>query len=119
MYRAMALHNIAAQTMAAREARRSFAAMAGADKILRGCWSRKALRSLRWTSILSAFSEAAAAGESVVFGDAARREVLIAAGLMRAAAVVVSYADTASALRILHLVNELRPGVPVDREDGR
>ena len=28
--------------------------------------------------------EAAAAGESVVFGDAARREVLIAAGLLRA-----------------------------------
>ena len=39
--------------------------------------------------------EAAAAGESVVFGDAARREVLIAAGLMRAKALVVSYADTA------------------------
>ena len=57
--------------------------------------------------------EAGAAGESVVFGDAARREVLIAAGLMRASALVVSYADTASVLRILHVVNELRPGMPV------
>jgi CPA2 family monovalent cation:H+ antiporter-2 len=57
--------------------------------------------------------EAAAAGESVVFGDAARREVLVAAGLMRADALVVSYADTASAMRILGLVRELRPGLAV------
>ena len=34
-------------------------------------------------------AEAAAAGEHVVFGDAARREVLTAAGLMRARALVV------------------------------
>ena len=47
------------------------------------------------------------------FGDAARREVLIAAGLMRANALVVSYADTASAMRILGLVQELRPGLAV------
>jgi CPA2 family monovalent cation:H+ antiporter-2 len=57
--------------------------------------------------------EAAAAGESVVFGDAARREVLIAAGLMRAQALVVSYADTPSALNILNHVHELRPDLPV------
>jgi CPA2 family monovalent cation:H+ antiporter-2 len=49
----------------------------------------------------------------VVFGDAARREVLMAAGLPRARALVVSYADTASALKILHLVHELRPDLPV------
>jgi monovalent cation:H+ antiporter-2, CPA2 family len=57
--------------------------------------------------------EAAAAGESVVFGDAARREVLVAAGLMRANALVVSYADTGSALKILELVHQARPGLPV------
>jgi CPA2 family monovalent cation:H+ antiporter-2 len=49
----------------------------------------------------------------VVFGDAARREVLLAAGLMRAKALVVTYADTPSALKILSLVHELRPGLPV------
>jgi CPA2 family monovalent cation:H+ antiporter-2 len=38
---------------------------------------------------------------------------MIAAGLMRAHALVISYADTASALRILSLVQELRPGLPV------
>jgi len=57
--------------------------------------------------------EAAAAGESVVFGDAARREVLVAAGLLRANALVISYANTVSALKILALVQELHPGLPV------
>jgi CPA2 family monovalent cation:H+ antiporter-2 len=57
--------------------------------------------------------EAVAAGESVVFGDAARREVLVAAGLLRAKAVAITYSDTASALKILALAQELRPGLPV------
>ena len=57
--------------------------------------------------------EAVAAGESVVFGDAARREVLVTAGLMRARAVAVTYADTSSAVRILQHVQELRPGLAV------
>ena len=57
--------------------------------------------------------QAAAAGQSVVFGDAARLPSLMAAGLARAAAVVVSYHDTPSALKILHLVQEHAPKVPV------
>ncbi len=57
--------------------------------------------------------QAAAAGQSVVFGDAARLQSLMAAGLVRAAAVVVSYPDTASALKILRLVREHAPKVPV------
>ena len=57
--------------------------------------------------------QAAAAGQSVVFGDAARLPSLMAAGLARAAAVVVSYHDTPSALKILHLVKEHAPRVPV------
>ena len=56
---------------------------------------------------------AAAAGQSVVFGDAARLQSLMAAGLARAAAVVVSYHDTASALKILRLVQDHAPHVPV------
>ena len=56
---------------------------------------------------------AAAAGHSVVFGDAARLQSLMAAGLARASAVVVSYPDTASALKILRLVQEHAPRVPV------
>jgi CPA2 family monovalent cation:H+ antiporter-2 len=57
--------------------------------------------------------QAAAAGQSVVFGDAARLPSLMAAGLARAAAVVVSYHDTPSALKILKLVQAHAPKVPV------
>ena len=57
--------------------------------------------------------QAAAAGQSVVFGDAARLQSLMAAGLARANAVVVSYHDTPSALKILRLVQEHAPQVPV------
>ena len=57
--------------------------------------------------------QAAAAGQSVVFGDAARLQSLMAAGLARASAVVISYPDTASALKILHLVQTHAAQVPV------
>ncbi len=57
--------------------------------------------------------EATSAGESVVYGDAARREVLIAAGLMRARVLVVSYSNTISTLKILKHVQELRPELSV------
>jgi CPA2 family monovalent cation:H+ antiporter-2 len=57
--------------------------------------------------------QAAAAGQSVVFGDAARLQSLMAAGLARASAVVVSYNDTPSALKILRQVQAHAPKVPV------
>ncbi|MFO1381811.1 MAG: monovalent cation:proton antiporter-2 (CPA2) family protein [Chitinivorax sp.] len=57
--------------------------------------------------------EAATAGDSVVFGDASKREVLLAAGLSRAQGVVISFNDTATALKILSHVNSLRPELPV------
>ena len=57
--------------------------------------------------------QAAAAGQSVVFGDAAKVQSLMAAGLARASAVVVSYHDTPSALKILDLVRSHAPQVPV------
>ncbi|PLZ03398.1 potassium transporter [Burkholderia sp. WAC0059] len=58
-------------------------------------------------------SAAATAGESVVYGDAARRESLVAAGIHRAASVAITYANTQSALRVLHHVHELEPTLPV------
>ena len=57
--------------------------------------------------------QAAAAGQSVAFGDAARLPSLVAAGLARASAVVVTYQDTASALKLLHHVRGHAPTVPV------
>jgi monovalent cation:H+ antiporter-2, CPA2 family len=57
--------------------------------------------------------EAQAAGANVSYGDAARRESLVAAGIHRAAALVVSFADTQSALKVLHFAHELAPALPV------
>jgi CPA2 family monovalent cation:H+ antiporter-2 len=55
----------------------------------------------------------AASGVSVVYGDASRREVLVAAGLSRAQAIVVTYSDLRSSMAILRHVRELRPELPV------
>ncbi len=57
--------------------------------------------------------QAATAGESVVFGDAVRLQSLIAAGLARASAVVVTYLDTPSALKVLANTRSHAPHVPV------
>jgi CPA2 family monovalent cation:H+ antiporter-2 len=112
MHRAMALHNVAVQAM-------------GADKHVIICgYGRSGQNLARFleqegvTFIAldldpQRVKEAAAGGDRVVFGDAARREVLIAAGLLRANALVISYANTDSALRILALARDLRPDLPV------
>jgi CPA2 family monovalent cation:H+ antiporter-2 len=57
--------------------------------------------------------EASAAGENVVFGNAMRRETLIAAGISRASVLIISFIDLRAAERVLDLVRELRPGLPV------
>ena len=57
--------------------------------------------------------DAAAGGENVVFGDASRRETLIAAGLKRASIIVISFADVPAAERILNHAHEVRPTLPV------
>lgn len=57
--------------------------------------------------------EATAAGDNVVYGDASRREYLLAVGIHRAAALVISYSDTASALKVLHHAHALQPSLPV------
>jgi len=57
--------------------------------------------------------DAQSAGANVSYGDAGRRESLVAAGIYRASALVITYANTASALKVLHLVHELAPTLPV------
>jgi CPA2 family monovalent cation:H+ antiporter-2 len=57
--------------------------------------------------------QAAAAGDSVVFGDAARLQALMAAGLARASAVVVTYQDVPGALKVLVHTRAHAPQVPV------
>ncbi|MBS0294622.1 MAG: cation:proton antiporter [Proteobacteria bacterium] len=57
--------------------------------------------------------QAAAAGDSVVFGDATRLQALKAAGLARAAALAVTYLDTPAALKVLANARAHAPQVPV------
>jgi CPA2 family monovalent cation:H+ antiporter-2 len=57
--------------------------------------------------------QATAAGQTVAYGDAARLQSLAAAGMARASALVISYQDTQSALRILNIVRTHAPKLPV------
>jgi CPA2 family monovalent cation:H+ antiporter-2 len=112
MHRAMEIHNIAVRSMSADE----HVVVCGygrSGQNLARLLEKEAIPFIALDVDPERIREAAAAGESVVFGDAARREVLVAAGLQRAKAVAVTYSDTASALRILAHVQEMRPGLPV------
>jgi CPA2 family monovalent cation:H+ antiporter-2 len=57
--------------------------------------------------------QATAAGDSVVYGDAARLQALMAAGLARASAVVITYLDVNSAYKVLGHSRSHAPQVPV------
>lgn len=112
MSRAMQLHSIAVQSMAANQ----HVVVCGygrSGQNLARLLEQERIPFIALDIDPQRTREAVAAGESVVFGDAARREVLIAAGLLRAKALAVTYSDTASALKVLAHVQELRPGLPV------
>jgi CPA2 family monovalent cation:H+ antiporter-2 len=53
------------------------------------------------------------AGELVFYGDATHREILLAAGLERARALVISFNDERASLRILHVARNIRRDLPV------
>ncbi len=57
--------------------------------------------------------QATAAGNSVAYGDAARLQAMMAAGLGRASAVVITYLDVPGALKVLANVRAHAPHVPV------
>jgi CPA2 family monovalent cation:H+ antiporter-2 len=56
---------------------------------------------------------ASAAGHSVVYGDASRLQALMAAGVVRARAVVITYLDIAGSLKVLSHIKEHAPQTPV------
>ena len=58
-------------------------------------------------------ARAKAQGLNVVFGNADRPEVMQAAGLARARAVVITYPDVHSAERVIRIVHRSRPGIPI------
>lgn len=51
--------------------------------------------------------------DPVIYGESARREVLLSAGLMRASALVITFSQRENALTIIHLVKHLRPNLPI------
>jgi len=112
MHRAMELHNIAVQTMST-DQHVVVCGYGRSGQNLARLLEKESIPFIALDLDPQRIREAVAAGESVVFGDAARREVLVAAGLLRAKALAITYSDTASALRILSHVQEMRPGLPV------
>jgi CPA2 family monovalent cation:H+ antiporter-2 len=112
MHRAMELHNIAVQSMAS-DQHVVICGYGRSGQNLARLLEKEAIPFIALDVDPQRIRDAGAAGESVVFGDAARREVLVAAGLLRAKAVAITYSDTTSALTILRCVQELRPGLPV------
>jgi K+:H+ antiporter len=57
--------------------------------------------------------EATVAGEHVMYGDASRSAVLEAAGAGHAKALIVSYSDMRSSMKVLHVTQESYPNLPV------
>ncbi|MCC7483933.1 MAG: cation:proton antiporter [Burkholderiales bacterium] len=112
LHRAMQLHNIAVQSMATDE-HVVICGYGRSGQNLARLLEKESIPFIALDVDPQRIHEARAAGESVVFGDAARREVLVAAGLLRARAVAVTYSDTSSALKILDHVQRMRPGLPV------
>lgn len=58
-------------------------------------------------------AEAREAGERVIYGDATHREILDAAGLTRARAVIIAIGSNEVALRIIRLVRSIDAELPV------
>ena len=52
-------------------------------------------------------------GKPVFYGDASRREILLAAGLRRARALVISFDDARKTLHILQVARSLRKDIPI------
>lgn len=112
MLRAMQITSIAAQTMAAQN-HVIICGYGRSGQNLSRILEQESIPFIALDLDPKRIQDARIAGESVVYGDAARKEVLVAAGLQRAKVLVVSYADTVSALKILNHVRTLRPELTV------
>jgi len=112
MDRAMQIHQIAVQSMAT-DAHIIICGYGRSGQTLARFMKQENIRCIALDLDPLRVREAMSAGESVVYGDAAKREVLLAAGLMRSRTLVVTYDDNQSALKILKHVNEVRPDLPV------
>jgi monovalent cation:H+ antiporter-2, CPA2 family len=58
-------------------------------------------------------ADASKAGEPVVYGDASRKETLLAAGLHRAKAIAITFGDLKEVLKLLRVIKELAPNLHI------
>jgi CPA2 family monovalent cation:H+ antiporter-2 len=112
MSRAMQMHQISVQTMATNE-HIIVCGYGRSGHSLAQFLNREGLAFIALDLDARQVRQAVLAGETVVYGDASKREVLLAAGLLRAKVLVITYDDEHSALKILHHVKTLRPGMSV------
>jgi CPA2 family monovalent cation:H+ antiporter-2 len=112
MNQAMHIHQIAVQSMGA-EGHIIICGYGRSGKALGSFLTNEGIKFVALELDPRYVKDAVSLGEKVVYGDATKREVLRAAGLMRARALVVTYDDTPSALKILHHVKGTRPDLPV------
>jgi CPA2 family monovalent cation:H+ antiporter-2 len=108
---------VALETAATREiARREHVIICGFGRVGQNLARVLERRGLEYIAIdLDSFRvrDARQAGDPVVFGDSTHEEVLRSLGLDHASVVVVSFADTETALRIVRSVRRLRAEVPI------
>jgi CPA2 family monovalent cation:H+ antiporter-2 len=112
MSRAMQMHQISVQTMANSE-HIIVCGYGRSGYALTQFLKREGLAFVALDMDARHVRQAVMAGESVVYGDASKLEVLMAAGLMRAKVLAITYDDEHSALKILHHVKSTRPGLSV------
>lgn len=110
--RALRLHELAIKTMG-REHHVIICGFGRSGQNLARFLAREGIAFIALDADPERVRQAAAAGDSVVFGDAGRRDVLLAAGANRASALVISFADVAISLRILEHAREVNPGLPI------
>ena len=101
MLRSLALHRVAAQSIAT-ERHVIVCGYGRTGQRLAHLLEREKNRLHRARSRSRAGARGGRRGRTVVYGDASRRETLVAAGIARASALVITFADTPLALRILH-----------------
>lgn len=112
MGRAMQMHQIAVQSMAAKQ-HIIICGYGRSGQALAKFLQAEGINYIALDLDPRSVKEAHEAGDKVVYGDAAKHEVLQAAGLMRAKTLVITYNDKHSALKILHHVTKARPDLPV------
>lgn len=58
-------------------------------------------------------AECAAAGEPIFYGNTARRDILKAAGVDKASLIIISFDNLADSKKILEVIREINPEIPV------